>query len=192
MVSLDKTKNTVIVLCTFLTFVSSDTTVAGERELLENKIDQFAASHLDTVQEKSFKDGHEYCGLIFYNRAGELKVSKEKKGQIDSCVPDDVSEEFNIIASYHTHGSANLDADTEVPSYDDLDADIEEGINGYIATPGGRLWLNNAKIQKSIMLCGKGCLKADSRFVECMAIFPEKEYTLDSLVSREENDTGEC
>lgn len=200
MLSLIKIKNLMIGMFAFLMVISSSVSAAEERNLLKNKVDRFVASHLNKIQEKSFKDGHEYCGLIFYSREAQLKASTAKKGRIDSCLPDDVSEEFEVIASYHTHGSADLDADTEVASFDDLEADIEEGINGYIATPGGRLWLNNIKTKKSILLCGKGCLKADPQFVECMAMIPVNEYTLNTLVLREENenenenenDNGEC
>jgi uncharacterized protein DUF4329 len=179
-------------LALLLLLARTSYSVAEEYSSLENKTHRFVASLFNNIQEKSFKDNREYCGLIFYNKQGVLEASTANKGGIDSCIPDDVSEEYEVIASYHTHGSATLDADTEVPSIDDLEADIEEGINGYIATPAGRLWFNDVKSKKAILLCGRGCLKSDPRFVECTALFPDKEYTLDKLIEREENDNGEC
>ena len=126
------------------------------------------------------------------NRAGKLAATSPKRGRRDSCEPDEPPEDFEILASYHTHGDDTQEADTEVPSLEDLAGDIEEGIDGYIATPGGRLWLNDARLRRAFMLCWPGCVKRYRRFREYRAYPPGHEYTLRSLQRRADNDTGEC
>lgn len=49
-----------------------------------------------------------------------------------------------------------MGADTEVPSVNDLQADLQEEIYGYIATPSGRIWLNDSERNGSVMLFGPG------------------------------------
>ena len=84
------------------------------------------------------------------NHSGKLAATGPKRGRRDSCEPDEPPEDFEILASYHTHGDDTQEADTEVPSLEDLAGDIEEGIDGYIATPGGRLWLNDARLRQTV------------------------------------------
>jgi hypothetical protein len=97
----------------------------------ENKLDSLAANVLNEIQQVSFDDGVEYCGTL-YELDGIMMATPATKGEADSCeFDDDLDEEATILASYHTHGSYSLDADTEVPSIDDLMGDIEEEIKGY-------------------------------------------------------------
>lgn len=97
-----------------------------------------------------------------------------------------------MIVSWYTHGAYDRDADTEVPSRDDLDSDIEEEIDGVIATPGGRLWFNDVAAEKIILLCGVGCVVFDPAYRPCPTFAPGTEHTLGNLKERAENDTGEC
>ena len=76
-----------------------------------------------------------------------------------------------------------------MPSVDDLEADFDEGIDGYIATPGGRVWLNDVDEEVSFLLCGPGCVHADQNDRDCLA-FPQ--YTIESLQDRADRDTGAC
>ena len=64
------------------------------------------------------------------NHAGKLAATGPKRGRRDSCEPDEPPEDFEILASYHTHGAYTQEADTEMPSLEDLAGDIEEGIDG--------------------------------------------------------------
>ncbi len=165
---------------------------AQDRSSLTDEVHIFAASHLESLQDISFAKKKEYCGLIGYDHSGQLAATKAKRGGRDGCRPKDEPDGFRVVDSYHTHGGASLDSDTEAPSIDDLEADIEEGVNGYIATPGGRLWFNDAAAGQATMLCGPGCLKADPKFEACPAFLPKGTYDLDGLIERAENDTGEC
>ncbi len=155
-------------------------------------IDHFAITYLTKVQLKSLRDGVEYCGLFGYREDGTLAATPEIRGEIDHCEPALEPPGFRVIASYHTHGSFSWDADTEVPSLEDLLTDIEEEIDGYIATPGGRIWFNDHRKQEAYLLCGRDCIIADPDFRECNAFLPKAHYTVESLTARFENDTGDC
>jgi hypothetical protein len=165
---------------------------AQDRSSLTEELDEFAAMHFDWLQPRSIRDRIEYCGLFGIDSNGNLAATLATPGDADSCQPGDEPAGFDVLASWHTHGAYDRGADTEVPSFDDLDSDIEEGIDGYIATPGGRLWLNDAGERKSYLLCGEACVAADPAYRPCPAFAPASEYTLDTLRARAENDTGEC
>lgn len=165
---------------------------AQDRADLTDDLDIFAAAFLDRVQPISIGDGVEYCGLFIRDDDGRLIATPPRRGKADSCQPEDGPDGVAILASWHTHGAYDRDADTEVPSWDDLDSDIDEEIDGYIATPGGRLWLNDAAGEKSILLCGEGCVVSDPDYLPCPAFPPGTEHTLDSLKARADNDTGAC
>lgn len=165
---------------------------AQSRKDVRGTLNLFAVAHLDEVQRFSIRDGVEYCGLFGYDRSGKLAATPARRGERDGCEPEIEPEGFEVIASYHTHGAYARDADTEVPSVDDLLADFEEGIDGYIATPGGRVWLNLAEERRSFQLCGRGCVQADPAFRTCPAFPPAKAYIVKTLRQREAEDTGEC
>jgi hypothetical protein len=157
------------------------------------ELDEFAAAHLDSIQPTSFAENVEFCGYYGLDADQQIVASPPTRGERDSCFPADPQAEMvEILASYHTHGAYTMEADIEVPSPDDLIGDIDEGIDGYIATPGGRLWLNNAAEEVAVQLCGPGCITADPAFRECSAFMPGEEYTLDGLQQRGEDDPGTC
>ena len=166
--------------------------LADPWEAITDELDRFAVAHLDAIQPLSIRDKIEYCGLFGYDRYGRLAATQAVPGDADSCDPGIEPDGFEVIASYHTHGAYARDADTEVPSIDDLIGDFEEGIDGYIATPGGRVWLNLYEERVSFQLCGRGCITADPDFRTCPAFLPAEEYTIETLELREEQDTGEC
>lgn len=162
------------------------------RQALTDELDIFAAEYLASIQQRSFRDGVEYCGLFGYDADGNLVATPARRGDRDSCEPEIGPEDLDVIASYHTHGRYSPDSDTEAPSVSDLSNDIEEDIDGYVATPGGRLWVNLVEQQLSVLLCGPGCLPVDPAFRECPAFRPANEYTLQELRDRAAEDTGEC
>lgn len=179
-------------ILTALCLTVPGTVDAQDRSTLTDELDSYAAALFDRIQPRSIADNREYCGYIGLNRAGKLAATVPKRGRPDSCEPDEPASDFEILASYHTHGAFTEEADIEVPSLDDLIGDIEEGIDGYIATPGGRLWLNDARARRAVLLCGPGCVAKDRRFRECAAYPPGTAYTIRSLQRRADNDTGDC
>ena len=152
-----------------LVLLWSQAAVAGDRAGLEDELDIFAVEHFDKIQPLSVAKKVEFCGYFGINAAGDLAATLAVPGDADSCAPEDPPPGFDILASYHTHGAYSPDADTEVPSVDDLLGDYEEGIDGYIATPGGRVWLNLYEEELAFQLCGPGCVRPDPDFRECRA-----------------------
>ena len=165
---------------------------AGDRRHLEGELDIFAAAFFDDIQGLSISDNREYCGYLGIDAGGDLAATIPMRGMVDSCEAAEPPAGFEILASYHTHGAYTVEADTEVPSVDDMLADIDEDIDGYIATPSGRLWIVLHEEGAATMLCGPGCVTADRRFRECAAYPPRTRYTLAGLEWREEQDPGTC
>ena len=126
----------------------------------------FATSVLAGLQAQSFDINREFCGYIGVNDVGVFVASEPTKGRKGSCRADEPDMELDILASYHTHGGYSGDHDSEIPSLDDVRADVAEGVDGYISTPGGRVWFNDAKQQVSRQLCGVKCVLADADFQE--------------------------
>lgn len=187
-----RTSGFALILCALFVVFAPLPAAAQDRSDLTDELDTFAATHFDWLQPRSIREGVEYCGLFGVDRNGNLVATLAEAGDADSCQPDDAPPGIDVLASWHTHGAYDRDADTEVPSLGDLESDIEEGIDGYIATPGGRLWLNDAEERKSILLCDVGCVAADPAYRPCPAFAPGREHTLNSLRARAETDTGAC
>lgn len=159
---------------------------------IEDPVDQFAAKILNQAQGPSFRDNKEYCGLIGYDRTGKLLATKPKAGFANGCQPEDNPDIISVIASYHTHGRFSWDADTEVPSVSDLEADFAEEVDGYIATPGGRFWVTDRDEKATFLLCGPGCLKVDPSYESCPGAGPLEIYSLSELKERERKPLDPC
>lgn len=112
---------------------------AQDRGDLTGELDIFAATYFDWLQPRSIREGIEYRGLFGVDGKRNLAAILAQPGNADSCHPGEAPAGFEVLASWRTHGAYDRDADTEAPSWGDLESDIEEGIDGYIATPGGRL-----------------------------------------------------
>ena len=94
---------------------------------------------LAQLQPISIAENVEYCGYIGFDDEGTLTATKATQGDTGSCLADEPDDLAVIVASYHTHGGYSSDYFNEVPSADDIEGDEAEGIDGYVATPGGRL-----------------------------------------------------
>ena len=171
---------------------SAGNALSQSRSAVTDPVDRFVLLVLDEAQALSVRDNVEYCGVIGYDAQDKLSFTGPFKGERDSCDPGGDPAGFQTFASYHTHGGYTEDADTEAPSVGDLVADFSEGIDGYVATPSGRVWFNSLDYEVTYQLCGRGCLVADPKFKPCAAFLPANEYTLEGLIEREENDPGYC
>ncbi len=157
---------------------------ATAQSLSANYLSNFFAP----IQERSIAENREYCGYFGLNAAGKLIATKPKRGRADSCSADPSDEMVEVIASYHTHGSFHIDADSETPSSDDLEADMYEEIDGYVATPGGRIWKNDWDRGRAILLCDRNCTVSDPDY-DSHAFPPvNNSYTLDGLYDRDDMD----
>lgn len=140
------------------------------------------------IQPLSFKRNREYCGYIGLDEDGELVASKPKRGRKSSCLARDPREIEVIVASYHTHGGYEGHDAYEVPSVDDIESDEAEGIDGYVATPSGRLWFIDTEDMTISELCGPGCLPQAEGYEPEPDADIRDFYTYDELVTWYEGD----
>lgn len=134
------------------------------------------------LNPQSIRDGVEYCGYVGHDAAGKLVASPPRRGRVDSCLPEDPVDIEIVTASYHTHGGFSRDYFNEVPSGDDMEGDADEGIDGWLATPGGRLWYIDTVDMVASQICGLGCLPSDPGFVAGDMGAIAQSYTYGDLV----------
>ena len=143
-----------------------------------------AIATLDAHQARSFTESREYCGYIGEDGTGTLRSTPATRGTLDGCDIPPVPADWRAIASWHTHGSWDWEYDSEVPSIDDMIGDLEEGVDGYISTPGGRVWKIDLATERAVILCGEGCVTADPRYRPDTEFPPASSYTLFELYQR--------
>jgi Domain of unknown function (DUF4329) len=136
------------------------------------------------LQPLSIRHNREYCGHIGYDANGTLRATEPYPGDASSCLSRAPVELATIVASYHTHAAFALDFYNEIPSQQDVDGDSEQGIDGYVATPGGRLWFVNGKDRTVRQICPVNCLPADPGFIFSDGGTVAKFYTYDHLLQR--------
>lgn len=147
---------------------------------------EVAREILMELQPRSFAENREYCGYIGLLPDGGYMATEVSRGDEWSCLSrGDESRFLEVTASFHTHAAFDTAADSEVPSSDDLRGDMEEGVNGYVATPGGRLWYIDGDSGVAVQLCGLGCVGQDPDFIAGDAGPIAGRYTLDDLLRRE-------
>ena len=143
-----------------------------------------AISVLDANQPRSIAESREYCGYLGYDADGVLRSTKPARGTLDGCDIPEPPWDWDLVASWHTHGSYDHEYDSEVPSIDDMIGDLEEGVDGYIATPGGRIWKIDLDTERAFILCDVGCVTADPAFRRDPDFPPAPSYTLFELYER--------
>lgn len=147
------------------------------------EINAYAKQVLSILQPSSIRENREYCGFIGRDRGGRLAVTPPKPGSSHRCTsawPDDME----VIASYHTHSAFDADSWSELPSSIDVEGDETLGIDGYVSTPGGRLWFVDSSAMVVTQVCGIGCLPADPRFDASVDGKIRKSYTYEELVRK--------
>ncbi|MEM6594266.1 MAG: DUF4329 domain-containing protein [Pseudomonadota bacterium] len=169
-----------------LLVLASTPVLAEETNLIEPDLIEAARDTLAGIQENSFAADREYCGMLGRNAQGNIVVTRPRKGREDSCMPNSFySESVDTLASFHTHGSHHLQADAEVPSSDDFLADEEEGVIGFVSTPGGRFWIIEPELNQVRQICGPGCLPKDPDYEPVSEGKVRNVYTLEQLLDRE-------
>ncbi len=138
------------------------------------------------LQPRSFAENLEYCGYIGRMPGGQLAATEVTRGDAWGCLSrGDESRFVEVVASFHTHAAFDRAADSEVPSSDDVRGDMEEGVNGYVATPGGRLWYIDGARGVASQVCGLGCMGQDPGFIPGDSGPIAQSYTLGDLIARE-------
>ena len=159
----------------------------------QSEVQDFARIQLDALQEQSFAQDIELCGIIFERSDGTLGASDPRPGDEASCGIRYFDEPgMRPVASFHTHAGQNDKYDSEVPSILDLDSDYASGMDGYVATPGGRFWRVDSTSPAAIQICGAGCLAQDSRYKPCPASEPETYYSRADLMARQTGSISGC
>ena len=120
---------------------------------------------LNALQAQSFQTKSEFCGYIVRNTTGRMLATPATQGNFESCLPAAPAHNNEVLASYHTHGAFEPDTPAEFPSINDVQGDQAEDINGYLSTPGGRIWFVNGTNAIVTQLCGVGCVTQDPAFI---------------------------
>lgn len=128
--------------------------------------DELAFVHelLTDMQLRSFASNRETCGYIGRDRAGRMMASQINTGTEASCYLPQIPSGMRPVASVHTHGRYSPYYASEFPTVQDMTTDAEDGINGYISTPGGRLWYVDSDRMVARQLCQRGCMPQDPRY----------------------------
>lgn len=144
----------------------------------------FARATLNSIQGPSIARNREYCGFIGVDAFGRFTATDPVQGRESRCVARLPRGDLTVLASYHSHAAYAEDFDSEVPSYQDLASDITAEIDGYVATPGGRMWYLDANLKEARLVCGPNCLIADPDY-RPRAVDPlRSRYSLQDLADR--------
>ncbi len=145
----------------------------------------FVRGLLDNLQRRSIAENREYCGFIGLNPDGEITATNPVRGEPARCDFVRPPANLRLIASYHTHAAFDPIYDNEVPSVQDLAGDIRDHLDGYISTPGGRIWYDNAREGTATLQCGLACVYYDPNFhPDYRAPVNRSGYTLEALKER--------
>lgn len=179
---------TIVFLCALLPIAGClsedvDSIQMAPRALPQSQTEiAFMSRLFNEIQPASIAEGREYCGLVGVDDNGDMVATTPKRGRTSSCLPPAPSAvAFTVLASYHTHGAWSIDFLTEIPSFDDMRTDIEDGTDGYISTPGGRMWYVDARNRIARQICGLNCLIPDPGFQIDPDYRVQATYTLDQL-----------
>lgn len=145
---------------------------------------ELARELLYDMQEKSIREGREFCGMIGIDVEGHYVVGPISRGTADRCTFRRPRRANYIVASFHTHGAYLAGYDNEVPSIIDLESERAQGLRGYVATPGGRFWLVDGKTARVQLLCGPKCMPWDPRFENGELERVRKSYSRQELFER--------
>lgn len=143
----------------------------------------FIKGVFEELSPVSFAKRREYCGFIGYDAFDVLVASPAQGGTHSTCGllwPTDI----RVVASYHTHGAFDMGYINELPSEADMLSDQALGVDGWIATPGGRLWHVDSTRMIARQVCGVNCLPVAPGFYKSHSGPVAKIYTLDDLVRR--------
>lgn len=121
-------------------------------------------NRLAPLQHLSFAARYEYCGYLGRLPDGTTAFTEMLRGGHNGCTPRMPARGLTLVASLHTHGAYDPNVPAEFPTVLDMESDRREGVNGYISTPGGRLWYIDSHAMIATQLCGPGCLPQDPDF----------------------------
>lgn len=139
---------------------------------------------MQSMNALSVRFNREVCGFVLQLPDGSYDSTKVSWGGHASCASLPLTPGARPVSSWHTHAAWGEGYDGEVPSIQDVEGDMNFGVNGWVATPGGRLWFVDGQTGFMRQVCGRDCLPVDPNF------FPEEHgpvqgsYSLDGLYQR--------
>lgn len=144
----------------------------------------FVMGLMESMNTLSIRFNREVCGYVLRHANGAYSSTKVSWGGQASCASLPVEDGFVVASSWHTHAAWDPAYDGEVPSIQDVEGDMRMGVNGWVGTPGGRLWFVDGQTGNIRQVCGRGCLPVDENFgAEDFGPVGES-YTLDGLYAR--------
>ncbi|PWK59275.1 DUF4329 domain-containing protein [Roseicyclus mahoneyensis] len=144
----------------------------------------FIMGLMESMNALSVRFNREVCGYVLRHSNGAYSSTKVSWGGQASCASLPVQDGLEVASSWHTHAAWDPAYDGEVPSIQDVEGDMRMGVNGWVGTPGGRLWFVDGQTGSMRQVCGRGCLPVDEAFgAEDFGPVGET-YTLDSLYAR--------
>jgi hypothetical protein len=144
----------------------------------------FVMGLMESMNTLSIRFNREVCGYVLRHPNGAYSSTKVSWGGQASCASLPVVDGMEVASSWHTHAAWDPAYDGEVPSIQDVEGDMRMGVNGWVGTPGGRLWFVDGQTGSMRQVCGRGCLPVDENFgTEDFGPVGEN-YTLDSLYAR--------
>lgn len=166
--------------------------LAQSRSQVVDGVDRFVLTQFDRIQPKSIAENRPYCGLVAFDAGAKLVATKPRAGTATGCEPGSAPAGWDVIATFRTHGAFLDDAESEVPTAAELKRSIATKIDDYVATPGGRVWLNLPAEGLTYQVCGRGCVKRDPAARSCKSFIPLIQYTLKELQAREKQPAKGC
>jgi hypothetical protein len=159
----------------------------------QSEVQTFARERLDAMQARSFAEKVELCAIIFEDSQGKLGTTPLRTGDEATCNLRYFDEPgMAPVAGIHTHGAFDEAFDSEVPSLIDLEGDIESQLDGYVATPGGRLWRVDWRQERAVLVCSEGCLQQDPAYRPCPGNPIAHSYSLPQLTARDRQTFAAC
>jgi hypothetical protein len=99
----------------------------------------FILGLMESMNALSVRFNREVCGYILRHPNGAYSSTKASWGGHASCASLPIEDGMEVVSSWHTHAAWAPDYDGEVPSIQDVEGDMQLGVNGWVGTPGGRL-----------------------------------------------------
>lgn len=144
----------------------------------------FVLALMESMNALSVRFNREVCGYILRHPNGAYSSTKVSWGGHATCASLPIEDGMEVVSSWHTHAAYAVDYDGEVPSIQDVEGDMALGVNGWVGTPGGRLWFVDGVNGTMRQFCGRGCLPEDPDFMPEDHGSVEDVYTLDGLYRR--------
>lgn len=145
---------------------------------------EFVMSLYRSMNQLSIAFNREVCGHILVDDQGRYSTTKASWGGEASCASLPLDPSVRAVSSWHTHAAYGPAYDGEVPSTIDVEGDLSTGLNGWVSTPGGRLWFIDGQTGNMRQVCGLRCLPNDQTFLQDDQGPVAESYTIDGLYAR--------